>query len=51
MALFARPAVFLRRLLNRSRVERDLDAELSAYVAHLTDEHVRAGMTPDDARR
>jgi len=41
----------LRNLLNRARVERDLDAELRAYVDLATDERRRAGLTEEEARR
>src|SRR5687768_624667 len=40
-----------RNLLRRDRAERDLDAELASYVDMLTDENVRAGMSPEAARR
>jgi predicted permease len=47
----ARTASACRNLFRRSRVERDLDAEMTGYVDMLTDEHVRAGMNARDARR
>lgn len=40
-----------RNLFRRSRVERDLDAEMNGYVDLLTDEHIRAGMPAAEARR
>ncbi|HEX9562788.1 MAG TPA: ABC transporter permease [Gemmatimonadaceae bacterium] len=42
---------FLRNLFSRKSVEHDLDEEVRAYVALLTDEKIRAGMSPEDARR
>ena len=40
-----------RNLFARNAVERDLDQELRSYVELLTEEKIRAGMSPDDARR
>jgi putative ABC transport system permease protein len=37
--------------LNRRNSEAELDAELHAYLDLLTDENLRAGMTPEAARR
>ncbi|MEX2177460.1 MAG: ABC transporter permease [Gemmatimonadaceae bacterium] len=42
---------FLRNLLNRASVDQDLDAEVQSYIELLTDEKIRMGMSPDDARR
>jgi predicted permease len=41
----------LRNLLRRKRVERDLDEELRATSELLVEEKLRAGMTPEQARR
>ncbi|HET9423734.1 MAG TPA: ABC transporter permease [Gemmatimonadaceae bacterium] len=41
----------VRNLVNNSAVEADLDAELRSYVELLVAQKVKAGMTPDDARR
>jgi hypothetical protein len=41
----------LRNLFTRPHVERELDADVRAYVDLLTDEKVRAGMDRNDARR
>ena len=51
MSWRARAASAWRNLFRRSRVERDLDAEMTGYVDMLTDEHVRAGMPASEARR
>jgi putative ABC transport system permease protein len=51
MSWRARAASAFRNLFRRSRVERDLDAEMTGYVDMLTDEHVRAGMPAPEARR
>jgi putative ABC transport system permease protein len=40
-----------RNLLHRGAVDRDLDEELGTLHAELTDEKIRAGMTPEAARR
>ena len=51
MSWLARAASMLRNVFRRTRVERDLDAEMTGYVDMLTDEHVRAGMPASEARR
>ncbi|MDE0108357.1 MAG: ADOP family duplicated permease [Bryobacterales bacterium] len=40
-----------RALFRRKVVEDDLDAELQFHLDRLTEQHVRAGKTPDEARR
>lgn len=40
-----------RNLVHRGAVDRDLDDEMAALHAELTDEKTRAGMPPDAARR
>jgi predicted permease len=40
-----------RNLLDRGRVERDLDDEVQSAREMLVDEHRRAGLSPDEARR
>lgn len=40
-----------RALFQRKVVEGDLDAELQFHLDRLTEQHVRAGKTPDEARR
>src|SRR5215510_10201257 len=42
---------FWRNLIRRDTVERELDEEMRATVDLLTAEKIRAGMTPDAARR
>ena len=42
---------FIRNLLRRSRVERELADEMDAYVDQLTDEKVAQGMSRDEALR
>ena len=51
MGWHSRLSSLLRNILNRPRVERDLDAELRAYVDMAADERRRAGLTEADARR
>jgi putative ABC transport system permease protein len=48
---FSKFRTFLRNLLGRATVERELDEELRAYVDLLTAENVKAGATPEEARR
>ena len=49
--LFARLRSLFRNLLYRDRMARELDQELRAAVDVLVDEHLRAGMSPAEARR
>src|SRR5437762_2557313 len=51
MSLFARLSQLKRNVLQRERVEEELDQELRVYVALLTDQKIRAGMSPKEARR
>jgi len=41
----------LRILLRREHAEKGLDAEVRAHLELLTEENVRRGMSPEDARR
>jgi predicted permease len=49
--MMARFSSFLRNLVSRDRVERDLDDELRATFDQLVEEKTRAGMNGDEARR
>jgi hypothetical protein len=51
MSLLSRLASLARNLLTRSRVERELDDELHAYLDQLTEEKRRAGMGAVEAQR
>ncbi len=51
MSLRSRLSSLIRNLFFRRRVERDLDAEMSAFLDQLADEKVRAGLSADQARR
>ena len=42
---------FFKNLFAKGAVERDLDQEVRSYVDLLTEEKIRAGMAPDEARR
>src|SRR5687768_13937667 len=42
---------FFRNLFAKNAVERDLDQEVRSYVDLLAEEKIKAGMSPDDARR
>jgi predicted permease len=41
----------LRALLRRGALERELDDELRFHLAQETEQHIRAGATPEEARR
>jgi len=51
MTWLSRASHLVRNLLNRDRVERELDAELRAYVDLLESEKLRGGLSPEAARR
>ena len=48
---FARVAALIRFVAGRGRAETTLDDELRAYIDMAVDEHVRDGMSPDEAAR
>ena len=41
----------LRGLFRKQQLDRELDSELRAHLELLTEENVRRGMTPEEARR
>lgn len=41
----------LRALFTRGRLERELDEELRFHIEMQTEDNLRAGMDPDEARR
>jgi hypothetical protein len=47
--VFARVRSFVRNVLSRDRVERDLDDELQAALDLLIDEELEKGKSPADA--
>jgi len=51
MPMLSRFTSLWRNLTQRTRVERDLDAELRTYVDLLSAEKIRAGMSASEARR
>ncbi|MGA2571871.1 MAG: ABC transporter permease [Terracidiphilus sp.] len=51
MSIWSRGESLLRNLFRRNKVERQLDEELQAYVALLTDEKNARGMPAEEARR
>jgi len=51
MRLLRRWLARLKEPLLRGRVDGELELELEAHVAMLTDDNVRAGLQPDEARR
>jgi predicted permease len=51
MSIIRRTRALWRNLFRREEVERDLDAEVRGYAELLTEEHMRRGMKPEEARR
>ncbi len=51
MPLLMKVRSFLRNLIATRRAEADLDQELHSYIELLTQENIRAGMPPKEARR
>jgi predicted permease len=51
MPLMPRLEILRRNLLQRERVDRDLDEELEAYLELLVEAKVAAGLKPQEARR
>src|ERR1700730_6926226 len=51
MLLAAQARSFLRNLFSRRRVELDLHNEVYSHLELLTDEYLRAGMSPKEAQR
>jgi hypothetical protein len=41
----------LRALLRSRQMNRDLDDEIASHLAEATDEYIRQGLSPEDARR
>ena len=51
MPLFSKLSSLWRNLLHKTQIEQDLDEEASSYIEMLTEEKVRTGKTPEEARR
>jgi hypothetical protein len=51
MPLFLKVRALVRNFLSNRRVEADLDQEIHSHLEMLTGEKIRAGMSPDEARR
>jgi predicted permease len=51
MPLFLKVRALVRNFLSTRRVEADLDQEIHSHLEMLTGEKIRAGMSPDEARR
>jgi len=51
MPAYTRIISILQSLFRKEELDRDLDEELSSYLDLLTEEKVRAGMSPEQARR
>jgi putative ABC transport system permease protein len=51
MPLVAQARSFLRNLFSRRRAEKDLHNEVHSHLGLLTDEYIRAGISPSEAQR
>src|ERR1700741_3754682 len=51
MPIISRVRSLSRNLTRKQEIERELDSELNAYVAELTAEKIRQGLSPETARR
>ncbi len=51
MPLATKTRSFLRNLFSPARQETDLDREVHSHLEMLTDENIRAGLSPDEAQR
>ena len=51
MKLTARLRSFFRAVLRRSRLESDMDDELHLHLDHRTEDLLRSGLSPEEARR
>ncbi|MGB7730392.1 MAG: permease prefix domain 1-containing protein [Candidatus Acidiferrum sp.] len=51
MPLFTKARNFLRNIFSFRRVDVDLDHEVRSHLEMLTDENLRAGMSPSEAKR
>ncbi len=48
--MLSRLKTALRALLRRSQVERELDEELRSHIEQQTEQNIRLGMSPEEAR-
>ena len=51
MPRFVKVQSFLRNLLSTRRVDKDIDEEVQSHLEMLTEENIRDGMSPGEARR
>jgi len=51
MRLLAKTSAFLRNVFSKRHVEADLQDEVRSHLQMLTDEHLRDGMSPEEAQR
>ncbi len=51
MPLPAKIVSLFRSLFHKERLDSELDTELRAYLDLLTEEKIKTGMSPDQARR
>ena len=51
MPLLSKLSSFWRNLFHKTQIEQDLDEEARSYIEMLADENVKAGKTPEEARR
>ena len=51
MQIYTRCISTFRSLFRKDELDRELDEELASYLEMLTEEKIRAGMSPEQARR
>ena len=51
MPLLSKFVSFWRNLFHKTQIEQELDEEARSYIEMLTEEKVKAGKTPEEARR
>ena len=51
MPLFSKLSSLWRNLFHKTQIEQDLDEEARSYIEMLTEEKVKSGKTPGEARR
>jgi hypothetical protein len=49
--IYAQPSSWLRAVVHRNRLEDEMEAELTCHLEKLTEELIRSGLSPDEARR
>jgi predicted permease len=49
--IYAQPRSWLRAIVHRNRLESEMEAELAVHLENLTEDLVRSGLPPQEARR